>query len=267
MSSWYEILEQRNKEIEALKSQIEELEQNKASIEQRIKEEETKNKSNQKGLTKESIINMIQNLQNKIDNFHFKGELKIESDFTINKLSLVYSYEDFLHEEISTSGATMLYELDKWLKFQSRLIPIYKFLEDENESLIYARVKSKYNNNYKNSILTFLYNPDDNYYKKISYSLEFNKNDYKTFNLSAWRKIIADAVKCNLSLDNKGLEAHIITPEAEEEFDSRDFDPSENFNIYLITTRKNIDETILKDAIEETSKQILNYTNFKEDCW
>lgn len=33
MSSWYEILEQRNKEIEALKSQIEELEQNKASIE------------------------------------------------------------------------------------------------------------------------------------------------------------------------------------------------------------------------------------------
>ena len=37
MSSWYEILEQRNKEIEALKSQIEELEQNKASIEQRIK--------------------------------------------------------------------------------------------------------------------------------------------------------------------------------------------------------------------------------------
>ena len=267
MSSWYEILEQRNKEIEALKSQIEELEQNKASIEQRIKEEETKNINNQKSLTKEVIVNMIQDLQNKIDNFHFKGELKIENDFTINKLSLVYSYEDFLHEEISTSGATMLYELDKWLKFQSRLISIYKFLEDENESLIYAGVKSKYNNNYKNSILTFLYNHDDNYYKKISYSLEFNKNDYKTFNLSAWRKIIADAVKCNLSLDNKGLEAHIVTSEAEEEFDSRDFDPSETFNIYLITARKNIDETTLKIAIDETAKQILNYTDFEEDCW
>ena len=117
MENLYEIVEKKNKEIEALKQEITKLEESKAYFENRIQEEENNNSSNE--LTKEIIANKVQDLQNKIDNFHFKGELKIENDFTINKLSLVYSYEDFLHEEISTSGATMLYELDKWLKFQS----------------------------------------------------------------------------------------------------------------------------------------------------
>ena len=80
----------------------------------------------------------------------------------------------------------------------------------------------------------------------------------------AYKKILSNAVKGYLSLNNKGLRATIITPEAEREFDERDFDPDEDFNVYLEAIRKNIDVTMLKNTIDETTEQILNYTDFKE---
>lgn len=263
MSSWYEILEQKNKEIEALKREIEKLEESKAYFENRIQEEEESNSAN--NLNKEFIISKVQDLQNKIDNFHFKHKLKIESDYTINKLTLIYYCEDFSPVEISTSGATMLHELEKWIEFQNRIIPIYKFLEDLDENLIYTRVKSQYNNNYKDSIVSFKCNYDNHDYEEVLYLLKFNTLDYSTFDLMAYKKILSNAVKCNLSLDNNGLEAHIVTPEAEESFDDRDFDPNEEFNIYLVARRYSIDEASLNDLIKETAEQILNYTDFEEE--
>lgn len=264
MSSWYEILEKRNKEIEALKSQIEELEQNKVSIEQRIKEEETKNSNSSNELTKEIIASKVQSLQNKIDNFHFKHKFKIETDYTINKLTLFYYCEDFPPQEISTSGASMLHELEKWINFQNEIIPIYKFLEDMDENLIYVRAYSQHNDNYKDSTVTFKYNYENQGFEEIQYLLSFNKLDYSTFDLVAYKKILSNAVKGYLSLDSKGLRACVITPEAERMFDDRDFDPDEDFNIYLEVIRKNIDVTTLKNTIDETTEQILNYTDFKE---
>lgn len=262
MSNLYEIVEQKNKEIETLKKEIEKLEESKAYFENRIREEEESNSAN--NLNKEFIIRKVQDLQNKIDNFHFKHKLKIESDFTINKLTLTYYCEDFAPIEISTSGATMLHELEKWINFQSEIIPIYKFLEDIDENLIYVRAYSQYNDNHKDSILTFKYNYENQGYVEIKYLLSFNKLDYSTFDLIAYKKILSNAVKGYLSLNNKGLRATIITPEAEREFDERDFDPDEDFNVYLEAIRKNIDVTMLKNTIDETTEQILNYTDFKE---
>ena len=263
MSSWYEILEKRNKEIEALKKEITKLEESKAYFENRIREEEESNSAN--NLNKEFIISKVQDLQNKIDNFHFKHKLKIESDYTINKLTLIYYCEDFSPVEISTSGATMLHELEKWIEFQNRIIPIYKFLEDLGENLIYSRVKSQYNNNYKDSIVSFKCNYDNHDYEEVLYLLKFNTLDYSTFDLMAYKKILSNAVKCSLSLDNNGLDAHIVTPEAEESFDDRDFEPNEEFNVYLVARRYSIDETSLNDLIKETAEQILNYTDFEEE--
>ena len=265
MENLYEIVEKKNKEIEALKQEIEKLEESKAYFENRIQEEENRNSSNE--LTKGIIANKVQDLQNKIDNYHFKHEFKIESDFTINKLSLVYCYENVPPQEISTSGASMLYELEKWIKFQSRLIPIYKLLEKISDNLVYARIKSQYSNNYKDSTVSFCYSYEDSGFVNVRYILDFNKYDYSTFKLTAFRKVLKETVKAELTLDDKGLKAHIVTPEAEKEFDDRDFDPSETFNIYLTSSREKIDETMLKDVIEETAKQILNYTDFEEDCW
>lgn len=262
MENLYEIVEKKNKEIEALKQEIEKLEESKAYFENRIQEEENRNSSNE--LTKEIIASKIQDLQNKIDNFHFKHKLKIESDYTINKLTLFYYCEDSLPKEISTSGASMLHELEKWINFQSEIIPIYKFLEDMDENLIYVRAYSQYNDNHKDSILTFKYNYENQGYVEIKYLLSFNKLDYSTFDLIAYKKILSNAVKGYLSLDNKGLRATIITPEAEREFNERDFDPDEDFNVYLEAIRKNIDVTMLKNTIDETTEQILNYTDFKE---
>lgn len=261
MENLYEIIEQRNKEIEALKREIEKLEENKAYFENRIREEE-RNSSND--LTKEIIASKVQDLQNKIDNFHFKNKLKIENDTAINKLSLVYYCAGCQSKEISTSGASMLHELEKWINFQSEIIPIYKFLEDMGDNLIYVRAYSLYNDNHKGSILTFKYNYENKGLEEILYLLSFNKLDYSTFDLIAYKKILSNAVKGYLSLDNKGLRACVITPEAEREFDNRDFDPDEDFNIYLEAIRKNIDVTMLKNIIEETTEQILSYTDFKE---
>lgn len=262
MSNLYEIVAQRNKEIEALKREIEKLEENKTYFESRIREEEERNSSNE--LTRDIIANKVQDLQNKIDNFHFKHKLKIESDSTINKLTLVYYYADCRTKEISTSGPLMLYELEKWINFQNGIIPIYKFLEDMGENLIYVRAYSQYNDNYKDSIVTFKYNYENQGFEEIQYLLSFNKLDYSTFDLVAYKKILSNAVKGYLSLDNKGLRACVITPEAERKFDDRDFDPDEDFNIYLEAIRKNIDVTTLKNTIDETTEQILNYTDFKE---
>lgn len=266
MENLYEIVEKKNKEIEALKQEIIKLEESKAYFENRIQEEEKRNSSNE--LTKEIIANKVQDLQNKIDNFHFKHELKIESDFTINKLSLIYCYEDVPPQVISTSGASMLYELDKWINFQSRIIPIYKFLEDIGENLVYVKARSQYSDDYKSSIITFKYHyeNEEHGYNEILYLLNFNKSNYATFDLIAYKKILNRAVKGYLSLDNKGLRATIITPEAESDFDDRDFEPNEEFNIYLEAIRKNIDESILKNTIDETIEQILNYTDF-EECY
>jgi len=230
MENLYEIVEKKNKEIEALKKEITKLEESKAYFENRIREEEESNSAN--NLNKEFIISKVQDLQNKIDNFHFKHKLKIESDYTINKLTLTYYCEDFSPVEISTSGATMLHELEK------------------------------------DSIVSFKCNKcnyDNHDYKEVLYLLKFNTLDYSTFDLMAYKKILSNAVKCNLSLDNNGLDAHIVTPEAEESFDDRDFEPDEEFNIYLVARRYSIDEASLNDLIKETSEQILNYTDFEEE--
>ena len=248
MSNWYEILEQKNKEIEALKREIEKLEESKAYFENRIREEEESNSAN--NLNKEFITSKVQDLQNKIDNFHFKHKFKIESDFTINKLTLIYYCEDFPPVEISTSGATMLHELEKWIEFQNRIIPIYKFLEGLDENLIYTGVKSQYNNNYKDSIVSFKCSYDNHDYEEVLYLLKFNTLDYSTFDLMAYKKILSNAVKCNLALDNNGLDAHIVTPEAEKNFDDRDFDPNEEFNIYLVARRYRIDDYKNKNWIK-----------------
>jgi hypothetical protein len=119
MENLYEIVEKKNKEIEALKKEITKLEESKAYFENRIREEEESNSAN--NLNKEFIISKVQDLQNKIDNFHFKHKLKIESDYTINKLTLIYYCEDFSPVEISTSGSTMLHELEKWIEFKTEL--------------------------------------------------------------------------------------------------------------------------------------------------
>lgn len=51
----------------------------------------------------------------------------------------------------------------------------------------------------------------------------------------------------------------------EESFDDRDFEPNEEFNVYLVARRYSIDETSLNDLIKETAEQILNYTDFEEE--
>lgn len=112
-------------------------------------------------------------------------------------------------------------------------------------------------------VLWFLYHNHD--YEEVLYLLKFNTLDYSTFDLMAYKKILSNAVKCNLSLDNNGLDAHIVTPEAEESFDDRDFEPNEEFNVYLVARRYSIDEASLNDLIKETAEQILNYTDFEEE--
>lgn len=256
--SLYEDLQSQNKQIEVLKTQLQQLENDKKQTQELIEFYENQDGSNK--INKLTIVDLIEDLQVKIDNFHFKNNLGIQADFDINKLNLVYNYGDE-HLTLSTSGSTTLNQLAKWINFQSNVIEIYKILEEIKGSLLW--VNSKYNEQDPFSYITFNVISNNAYKNNIKYTLNFNYDDYKTFNLEAKQLLKHESSEIYLGLNDRKMKAHIISSEVDSmRFDPNHDDPTETFNIYLKIDEYEVNSSTLKNVIEKTSKEIFDYKDF-----
>lgn len=257
--SLYEDLQNQNKQIEVLKTQLQRLEDDKKKTQQLIEFHEKQDGSDK--INKLKIVNLIEDLQVKIDNYHFKKKLAIQVNFDVNKLSLIYNYKD-KQLPLSTSDSTTLAQLEKWINFQSNMIDIYKILEDIKGDLRW--VNSKYNEQRPYSNITFSLNSADTSRNSIKYTLKFTYPKVDTFNVEAKQYIQYGKNETYLSLNDKNLKAHIISSEVDSvDFDPRYDDPDDTFNIYLEINEHAIKPPLLKDIIEKTSKEIWDYEGFK----
>ena len=255
--SLYEDLQNQNKQIEVLETQIQRLQEDKKQTQQLIKLFEKKDGSNK--INKLTIINLIEDLQVKIDNYHFKNNLAVQVDFDINKLSLIYEYEKE-HLTLSTSDSTTLTQLEKWITFQSNIIEFYKLLEDIKGDLRW--VNSKYSEQHPFSSITFNIINNNIYKNNIKFTLTFNYPDYKKCNLEARQLIQYKGSEIYLGLNNKNLKARIISTEVDSvDFNPKYDDPTDTFNVYLHMDKYVIDSSTLKDAIEETSNKFFDYND------
>ena len=255
--SLYEDLQNQNKQIEILETQLQRLQEDKKQTQQLIKLFEKKDGSDK--INKLTIINLIEDLQVKIDNYHFKNELAIQVDFDINKLSLIYKYENE-NLILSTSDSTTLTQLEKWITFQSNIIEFYKLLEDIKGDLRW--VNSKYSEQHPFYSIAFNIISSDIYKSNIKYTLTFNYPDYKKCNLEARQLIQYEGSEIYLGLNDKNLKARIVSTEVDSvDFNPKYDDPTDTFNVYLHIDKYVIDSSSLKDAIEATSKEFFDYND------
>lgn len=256
--SLYEDLQKQNKQIEVLKTQLQQLENDKKQNQELIEFYEKQDGSDK--INKLTIVNLIEDLQVKIDNYHFKNKLTIQVDFDINKLSLIYEYEDE-HLTLSTSDSTTLTQLEKWITFQSNIIEIYKILEDIRGNLQY--LSSTYIEQEPFSNLTFSLLTNNTYRNNIKYTLTFNYPKFNTFNVEAKQLIRYEDSEIYLKLNDKKLKAYIINSEMDSvNFNPKYDDPINTFNIYLKLDEYEVNSSTLKDIIKKTSKEIFDYKDF-----
>lgn len=256
--SLYEDLHTKDKQIKILEKQLQQLREDKKQTQQLIALCEKKDGSDK--INKLTIINLIKELQVKIDNYHFKNKLAIQVDFDINKMSLIYNYKN---EPItlSSSDSTTLAQLEKWITFQSNIIEFYKLLEDIKGDLRW--VNSKYNEQLPFSNITFNIINEEIDKSNIKYTLTFNYPDYKKCNLEARQLIRYEGFEIYLGLNDKNLKARIVSTEVDSiDFNPKYDDPTDTFNVYLHIDKYVIDSSTLKDAIEETSKEFFDYNDF-----
>lgn len=256
--SLYENLQNQNKQIEALKAQLQQLENDKKQTQELIEFYEKQDGSDK--INKLTVVNLIEDLQVKIDNYHFKNKLSIQVDFDLNKVSLIYDYDD-KQLTLSESDSTTLYQLEKWINFQSDVIEIYKILEEIIGNL--RLVNSKYHDQDPCSKITFNLDNNDSFRDYIKYTLTFNYLNNKTFNLEAKQLIQYEGSEIYLGVNDKNLKAKIISSEVDSViFNPKYDDPTDTFNVYLKIDEYAVKSSTLKDVIEKTSNEIFNYKDF-----
>jgi hypothetical protein len=256
--SLYEDLQNQNKQIEALKAQLQQLEYDKKQTQELIESYEKQDGSDK--INKLTIINLIEDLQVKIDNYHFKNNLAIQVNFDINKLSLIYKHGDE-HLIISESDSTTLTQLEKWINFQSNIIKLYKILEETKGNLQW--VNSKYNEQGQSSNITFNVISNDAHRNNIEYKLIFNYPNHTEFNIEAKQLISYEHSEIYLGVNDKKLKAKIISSEVDSvNFNPKYDDTTDTFNVYLKIDEYAVKSSTLKDVIEKTSNEIFNYKDF-----